>query len=148
MTSTTNRYSTAQRTMAWTLFLIGVAIAVVGNWLGWARDISWFDEAMHLYNAFAFTLLLAILLYGNALMGARANGLPLVLTIMLVGLGLGAVWEIIEWGYDQLFTQGSAIKGKTDTMLDLLLDAAGALAAGIVALRLAQRERAGSVGAA
>jgi uncharacterized membrane protein YjdF len=50
-----------------------------------------------------------------------------------LGVAIGAAWEVGEWFYDAL-THGNAIRGKTDTMTDLVADALGALLAAATAL--------------
>lgn len=47
------------------------------------------------------------------------------------GLGIGAAWEIVEFAYDQ-FSEGNLILGKFDTMMDLLCDLGGAVAAAVL----------------
>ncbi|WP_245185972.1 hypothetical protein [Falsiroseomonas frigidaquae] len=54
-----------------------------------------------------------------------------------VGIALGALWEVAEWGFDQI-APGDVIKGKHDTIIDIVMDTAGALLAGILALWLAR----------
>ena len=51
-----------------------------------------------------------------------------------VGIALGALWEVAEWGAD-LVLPGNVIKGKHDTVMDLIMDTAGALAAAALAVR-------------
>jgi uncharacterized membrane protein YjdF len=121
------------------LLLLGLGIALAGNILGWAQSFNWFDETMHFFVPFAASLVACMALYGKAIMGARSHPVPMVLVVTLVGVGLGGLWEIAEWLYDQAFTQANTIKGKQDTIIDLILDALGALLAGILAVRLANR---------
>lgn len=123
------------RVVVWAL----VAVAVLTNATGWILNlysgIWWYDEVLHLYTTFAFTLVLALFAYGAVLTGARAYGLLLVLAVACIGLASGALWELAEWAYDQL-VRPDVIKGRTDTMVDLIMDTAGALAAGYASLRM------------
>lgn len=118
-----------------------LAIAVLANIAGYVGSLyarwAWFDKALHCYTIGALTLALSLALYGRALTGARDRRLVLILVIAAVGLGIGARWEIAEWGYDR-FTPGNAIKGKDDTITDLIADALGALIAGAWASALAE----------
>ena len=79
------------------------------------------------------TLLLAWLLYGVVLKGAEDRSILCVLTVVSLGLAVGALWEIAEWLYD-LMVPANAILGKTDTIIDLLMDIAGATVAGILSV--------------
>lgn len=119
----------------------GLLIALTVNIAGYVWDLyerfSWFDEVIHTYTAFAITLPLALLLYGVVLSGAETRPILFVLTAASLGLAIGTLWEIVEWGYDQV-VPGNVILGKTDTMIDLILDFIGALAAGIVSSRMVQ----------
>ncbi len=89
---------------------------------------------VHAYSFFSLALVVALFAYGAVLTGARNHGLLLVLTVGVLALGLGGLWEVGEWAYDQVVRPYSIIQGKTDTILDLLVDIAGATAAGGVAL--------------
>ena len=50
-------------------------------------------------------------------------------------MGIGVLWEVTEWAYDQMVPE-NAILGKQDTIIDLILDASGAVAAGIVTVNI------------
>jgi VanZ family protein len=112
-----------------------IAVAILANVAGYSwnlyEQISWFDKVLHAFTSFAVTLLLALFLYGIVLSGARSHPILYVLTVASLGIAIGAVWEIAEWSYDQVVA-GNVIKGKTDTIIDLIVDAIGALIAGMV----------------
>lgn len=127
------------RFLAWGLAAAAAAANAAGYLLNLFDQIVWFDDVIHAYTSFAFTLLLVLYLYDVVLSGARTHPLLFVLTVAGLGAGLGAVWEIIEWGYDQL-TAGNVILGKPDTILDLILDLLGAAAAGIVSVVMVQKK--------
>jgi hypothetical protein len=63
-----------------------------------------------------------------------------VLTIASVGLAVGALWEVAEWGFDQV-APGDVIKGKNDTIIDIVMDAIGAALAGLVSLAVLRPPR-------
>ncbi len=63
-----------------------------------------------------------------------------MLTIASVGLAIGALWEVAEWGFDRI-APGDVIKGKHDTIIDILMDTAGAVLAGPLALILGRPPR-------
>lgn len=126
------RTNATNRAIVWGL----LALALVGNIAGYAFDLyqrfGWFDKAIHTYTLFALTLLLALLLYGRALTGLVEHKILLILVIGGLGLALGTIWEFAEWGYDQVIPS-DVIKGKRDTITDLIVDAVGALIAGWLA---------------
>lgn len=132
MDSATTAAGPGDRRIAWVL----IALAVIANAAGyvfglWDRPV-WFDEVVHGYTIMALTLLLALYLYGRVYTGARTHALLLTLAIASLGVGIGAVWEVAEWAYDQ-WAAGNVILGKWDTITDLGYDTLGALIAGAAA---------------
>ena len=119
--------SSGLRPLAWG----SAALAAALNAAAYAASlyaIPGFDLALHALTIFALTLLLAAHMRG-ALPGAQ-RALAHVAILIALGVALGTAWEIAEWLFDAL-TYGNAIRGKTDTMTDLLADTVGAaLAAG------------------
>ena len=136
MIATTTR---AQKATAWVLAIIGALAAVGSVVFGLYALFPWFDEALHAYNFFALTLLVAVYAHGVVLAGGRRHGVLLILTIAVIGLGLGAVWEIAEFGYDHFIAKPNVILPKIDTIVDMILDTAGALVAGLVCLKMLKR---------
>ncbi len=130
--------SAGNRAIVWALFIIAVLANAAGS-LFLYNKIGWYDKAVHLYTTFAVMLLLALLLYGRSLTGSRRHVFLFVLTVMLIGLGIGGLWEIGEYVYDHLIAQKSTIKAKTDTITDLAMDTVGALIAGVVAAAVADK---------
>lgn len=127
-----------EKTTAWILLAIAVAANAAGYFLNWFGQIAWYDDVVHGYTIFALTLVLALYLYGASLIGAVDHALLFVLTAASIGLAIGGLWEVAEWAYDQWFASGNAIQGKRDTILDLVWDSLGALAAGVVARAMAR----------
>ena len=133
-------FTRAQKGLAWGLAVFGALVAVLSIVFGWYQIFAWFDEALHAYNFFALTLLLAVYAYGVVLTGGREHGFLLVLTVTALGLALGALWEIAEFAYDRLLAKPSAILPKFDTIMDMLLDTAGGLVAGLVMLWMLRKD--------
>jgi hypothetical protein len=127
--------TTAGRLIAWTL----LAVSGAANVAGYAWDLYgrfwWFDRVLHGCTILAITLWLALFVFGRALRGERGQGLLIALLVASVGIALGALWEVAEWGFDQI-APGDVIKGKHDTVVDIVMDTAGAILAGIMALKL------------
>jgi uncharacterized membrane protein YjdF len=125
--------NSGNRAIVWVFVVIAILVNIAGYALNLYDRFGWFDEVIHTYTSFTITLLLALLLYGDVLSGVRRSPLLLVLIVASLGIAIGALWEIAEWGYDQMVPE-NAILGKTDTMIDLILDSLGALTAGIVGI--------------
>ena len=128
----------SQQALAWGLLVIGLLASGAGAVWNLYSKIFWYDEVVHGYNFFALALVVAVYAYGPVLTGANRHGFLLVLAIGGLGLALGALWEIAEWAYDQL-VRPNAILPKTDTIIDLIVDTVGALAAGVVRLRMLRK---------
>ncbi len=133
-------FTRAQKGLAWGLAVFGALAAVASIVFGLYRIFPWFDEALHAYNFFALTLLLAVYAYGAVLTGGREHGFLLVLTITAFGLALGALWEMAEFAYDRLLGAPSVILPKFDTIIDMILDTAGGLVAGLVLLWMLRKD--------
>lgn len=126
------------RAVAWGLLVVGLLASGASSLFELYSLIWWFDEFLHLELLLALTLLVGLYGYGVVFTGLREHGLLLVLTIAGAGLALGALWEIWEWAYDQ-FVRPNAILGKTDTIIDMIVGAIGAVAAGYWCLRVLRR---------
>lgn len=124
------------RILAWLVVLVAVAINIAGYALNLYQRWTWFDEVLHAYTIFALTLLCAVYLYRVALVGARSRPALFILVVAGIGLAIGGAWEVLEWIYDQI-ASGNAIKGKRDTIIDLVMDAIGGVLAGWAARRMA-----------
>lgn len=129
-----------RRLLASILIPVGLAVAVAGSVFGLYDRIAFFDEAVHGFNFFIAALVFALFFYGRVLSGIRGHRALLVATIAVLGLGIGAVWEIIEWAYDQIRAP-NLILGKTDTIYDLIIDTAGAAVAGLLVVVPSPRRR-------
>jgi hypothetical protein len=116
-----------------------LVVAALVNAAGYLWDLydrlGWFDEAVHAYTTFALTLPLALLLYDVVLTGAQTQKILFILTVASLGVAIGVLWEIVEWAYDQMVPE-NAILGKLDTIIDLIMDILGGVAAGIVSVTM------------
>jgi hypothetical protein len=130
------------------LLWLMIADMTLGNALG-LYGLTWYDKAVHLSSSVLIGTIGFLAIYVLHMTGDRKfhpwlDGVA----ILLVTLGLGAIWEMSEFLVDQLFsrrTQGSPTMGPlTDTMADLFLDAVGGLIAavfGALFLRRSKRRR-------
>jgi hypothetical protein len=109
---------------------------VATNVAGYAFDLYgwfwWFDRVLHGATLFALTFWLAVVVLGDVF--REGNNALFVLLVASVGIAAGALWEVAEWAFDQ-FAPGDVIKGKDDTVLDIVMDTIGSVLAALLALR-------------
>ena len=119
-----------------------IAAVAVANVAGFALNLYqaawWFDRVLHTATISALTLWLGLYVCSPVFRGDHDPGLRAVAIIASMGVACGALWEVAEWALDQV-VPGNVIKGKYDTIIDIVADAAGALAAGGIALALLER---------
>ncbi len=125
------------RVIAWALLVALGAANIAGYVFDLYQRFWWFDRVLYACTILALTLWLALFVCGRALDGARGHRLVLLFLIASVGVALGALWEVAEWGFDQI-AAGDVIKGKHDTIIDIVMDTAGSVLAGVLALRLSR----------
>jgi hypothetical protein len=101
----------------------------LGNWLGLYR-LPYYDKVLHLGSSILVALVGFLAIYVLHLTHqTRFHPWLDALAILLVTLGIGALWEISEYGVDQLFarrSQGAPNQSAfDDTMFDLMMDGLG-----------------------
>ena len=113
------------RRTAWGL----AAALAVANAAGYAFDLYarfwWFDRVLHAATIFALTYWSTVFVLRRVLTGVERHRPLLAVTIACVGVAVGAWWEVAEWGFDRV-APGDVIKGKYDTIIDLVVDTLGA----------------------
>ena len=113
------------------VFDVFFALAALAGALGYAfglfDEIVPYDELTHAFTTFSVSLAFYFLFYGGAVPEQRA--VALATSVFTLGVTAGAWWPISEWFFVGKFTMA-------DTISDLLVDSAGALAAALVALAL------------
>ena len=106
--------------------------------LGALYDTSaWFDKALHLGNSVLLGMLGFLAVYILHFTGMFPAGKIVTgAIIVLLTLGIGAFWEILEYLSDLLFAKGAqgspVLAPLDDTMWDLILDGAGGLVGGVL----------------
>jgi hypothetical protein len=132
------------------LLWLMVTDMTLGNWFGLYARIPWYDKALHLSSSTLVGVIGFLTVYVVHLTG-RTRFHPWLdgLAILLVTLGVGAVWEIGEYAVDRLLgraTQSApSFTALDDTMIDLILDALGGVLGalgGARYIRSSQRSRA------
>ena len=116
------------------IFDVLFALAALAGALGYTLDLFGeivpYDELTHAFTTFSVSLAFYFLFYGGAVPEQRA--VALATSVFTLGVSVGAYWEIFEWFFVGHYTMA-------DTINDLLVDSAGALAAALVALVLRRR---------
>ncbi|MFO8007239.1 MAG: hypothetical protein R6V05_05820 [Candidatus Brocadiia bacterium] len=116
------------------------AALFLGSIHGYYERFWWWDVVLHTSSGFLLGILGFLLVYALN----RHESIELHMTPVFVALfafafamAVGALWEVFEFGMDELLGYYMQ-KGLTDTMWDLIVDAAGALvmaASGYVYMR-------------
>lgn len=127
-----------------------VADMTLGRELGLYDAMHWYDKALHLGTSVVLGVLAFQAVYVAHFVGhGRRHPWIDGAAILLVTLGLGALWEIGEYGADMLFgraTQGAPLLAPLDdTMVDLVLDGVGGVVGAVVGpvyMRVSRRSRA------
>ena len=120
------------------LSFILVVHLTLGLALDFYNNFSHYDKLLHYGNSVLISFIGFIVAYALYFTGRlHASPLGVVLVILLMTLGVGALWEIVEYGSDQLLfgyiasiqkQQGSpTLDPLDDTMLDLVGDFVGGI---------------------
>ena len=116
--------------VAWVLAFALLAANVAGYAFDLFAAFWWFDRVLHAATILALTFWLAVMFVGE---GIREGGtLLFIVLVASVGVAIGALWEVAEWVFDR-FAFGDVIKGKDDTVIDIVMDTLGAAAAAALA---------------
>ena len=125
------------RVIAWVLAGVLGAANIAGYTADLYQRFWWFDRVIHGATIMAITLWVALFVFAPSLRSHRPA--LTVLLIASVGVAIGAVWEVMEWGFD-LIAPGNVIKGKYDTVVDIVMDTAGALLGGALSIAFLKRD--------
>jgi len=107
--------------------------------LGETRDYYdrfwWWDIALHATSGSLLGVLGVLLVYvlnEDPKINMRMKPGFVAVFAFTFAMAAGALWEIFEFGMDQLFGMNMQKSGLVDTMTDLIVDAAGALVVSLV----------------
>lgn len=106
------------------LFLIAGAANSAGYILNLWHQPMWFDEVAHAYTGFAGCAAIGWYLMAGTALSPRDRAMHFVLAVAGIGLVLGIAWEVFEWLV-------GIINGWADTLIDIVMDVIGAVAAGL-----------------
>jgi hypothetical protein len=120
----------------------------LGNLLG-LYQLPYYDKALHLGSSILVAMIGFLAIYVLHLTHqTRFHPWLDALAILLVTLGIGALWEVAEYGVDQLFTrrtQGAPNQSAIDdTMFDLMMDGVGGMIGAVLGplyIRYSRRSR-------
>lgn len=114
-------------------FIAAIVVFVGGTlFLGEVYDFYnrfwWWDLVMHSGSAVGFGLIGFVLVF-MMFQGDRYAAPPIAVAFFAFcfALAIGALWEIFEFGMDQVFGLNMQKSGLMDTMWDLIMDFLGAL---------------------
>lgn len=102
----------------------------LGEVQGYYLRFWWWDAALHTASGFLLGILGFLLVYVlNEKVEIEFHMKPgfVALFAFMFAMGMGAIWEIFEFGMDQVFGMNMQKSGLVDTMWDLIVDAIGAL---------------------
>lgn len=102
----------------------------LGEVRGYYVRFWWWDAVLHIGSGFLLGILGFLLVYVlNQRADIELHMRPrfVALFAFMFSVGMGALWEIFEFGMDQAFGFNMQKSGLIDTMWDLIVDAIGAL---------------------
>lgn len=114
--------------------VLAVVFAYVSLFLGEVHGYYlrfwWWDVVLHIGSGFLLGILGFLLVYVlNEVESVDVHMRPrfVALFAFTFSVGMGALWEIFEFGMDQVFGLNMQKSGLVDTMWDLIVDTGGAL---------------------
>lgn len=131
----------AQRDRLPAMFSFLFVTAGLANAAGYVFDLwqmpVWFDEAVHFFTSFTVLTAFGWLLFNRTNMNAAAHAVKFVLVVAGAGVVLGILWEAFEWII-------GIIGSPADTLVDIVMDTFGSIAAGLLCAWAAAKERRGA----
>lgn len=110
-----------------TTMFIGMTL-LLGEVYDFYDKYWWWDMVLHFGSALGFGMIGFVLVF-MMFQGDRYAAPPIAIAFFAFcfALSVGALWEIFEFGMDQLFGFNMQKSGLPDTMKDLIVDTLGAL---------------------
>lgn len=108
------------------VFFIFISV-FLGQFSGLYDRWHWFDAFLHFISALAFGLVGFLLLFVFYVHNALKLPKGIILFfVFFFCLGIGGLWEIIEYGIDHALGTNMQVGSLDDTMVDLMLGGLGA----------------------
>jgi uncharacterized membrane protein YjdF len=133
-------------------FIMVILQLIVGETLNFHDLVPYYDKFVH-FSLPLFVGLMGFLLAYTLQKTGNLNMTtgPMIVLIVLITLGIGAIWEIIEYLYDTFIYSKTDAFGRlqgtltesplVDTMLDLIANTIGGLFGAIIGLRYIKSEQ-------
>lgn len=115
----------------------------LGEVRGYFERFPWWDLALHAASSFLLGILGFLLVFVmNQKEDIAVHLKPgfVALFAFMFALGLGTLWEILEFVLDQAFGLNMQKSGLVDTMWDLIVDSVGALVIAVLGYVYLRRE--------
>lgn len=127
------------------LFAMVVLQLVIGETLNFYDNVHYFDKFVHFMLPFFLGFIATMFAYTLRATGALKVGLaPTMFVVFMTTLGIGAIWEIIEYLADVFlgtYLQGSHTASPlVDTMNDLIVDTLGGVFGALLTLFFIRRD--------
>ena len=133
------------------LAIVGFLFATLflGEVFDFYEKYWWWDAVLHFGSAVGLGLTGFLFIF-MLFEGDRYAAPPLAIAVLsfAVALSIGALWEIFEFGMDQIFGLNMQKSGLVDTMWDLIIDSIGALLGATAGYVYLKGQQFGSLGAA
>ncbi|MFT4784118.1 MAG: hypothetical protein ACI9IV_001861 [Paracoccaceae bacterium] len=130
---------------ATTLFLF--ASIFLGEAFDFYERLWWWDLALHGAASVGFGLtgfLFVFMLFEGDRFAAPPSAIAFI--TFCVAMTMGAIWEVFEFGVDQLFGLNMQKSGLQDTMSDLMINGLGSATASLTGYLYLVRDTAGVLG--
>ena len=104
-----------------------VATILLGEAGNFYERFWWWDAALHTFSAIGISIM-GMLIVLFLIRGDRIRAHPafmLVLMAFSFAVSIGTIWEIFEFGMDQIVGTNMQKSGLVDTMYDLIVDVVG-----------------------
>lgn len=127
------------------LFIMVLLQLIVGETLNFYDYVPYYDKLVHFSLPFFLGFIAAMIAYTMYVTGSlRAKPIPTMIIVIFITLGIGALWEIIEYLSDVFlgtYLQGSLTSPPlVDTMNDLIIDTLGGIFGSLLAVFYIRRE--------
>lgn len=114
------------------VFILSAFHSFFGKFLHFYENVFWWDKFLHFYGTLSMSLFLICLLEKVYFLKNSSKLFIFIFTFILGGF-LGQMFEVLEYGID-VFTNSKSQHGLGDTMIDIILNDVGALAAALLSL--------------
>ncbi len=113
-----------------------------GEILYFYEKIPVWDDILHFMGTAVIAILAFMVVYTFHFTGKLRLTLPFIFLFTFVfALAIGAIWEIMEFGIDQIFGRNTQHSSLNDTMWDLIADFMGGLFASLIGVIYIKKSR-------